>query len=304
MTWNIENRIGASGDELEIVRHCLQVAERMRDQAALPLLSNFHVGGCGYCGQGRFAKGANYERGAGPGKAIDDAIHSEDAVVSDMLTSHGPSARIEIIATVTKYNFISLACGRCRGALETYAVAGDVSKVIYCSGSANHKAVLWRLSELLPPYDSFELIELSDQSGEVQNLIELAKEASADGVQNITLPVTGPEGAAVLTSCGKFYKGSRINTAAFYGLSAIGGCMQAAHSQGERNFEALAFISDSGLILPEDRQFVFEFADIAGISATLPVYMFSAKSGTLRRTTPDRLLPWGFSLRDVYPQTF
>lgn len=110
--------------------------------------------------------------------------------------------------------------------------------------------------------------------------------------QNAYVPYSHfPVGAALLGSNGEIYVGTNFENAS-YGLticaerSAVGTMV----ANGEQMIKAVAVSSENGVTpCGACRQVLLEFADPAA-----PVYIISANSGEVRKTTVAQLIPDAF----------
>lgn len=295
--WRIDNRVNATAAELATMQVILNQARHAMDTASAPLLSGFNVGAALATAKGEIASGANFEHGAGPGRGLDDATHGEQSAVANMLLRYGADSRVAIIGYTTRLpeGIFACSCGRCRGIIESFAEPGK--DVLLVSGSAHGSATTWTLSELLP--DDFRELPADSLSADSAKLLTVACEMTGRSIDVFTKPVTGPTGAAVLTDDGAVHNGARFDVAAFYGLSAVGGALQSALAANDFKIAQVCVVSGSGRVLPEDRQFIYEFASALGRADSMQVLMFSSDTNTLRVATPKELLPFGFGAPDL-----
>lgn len=297
--WSIENRVGASLSQLVQVDRLLTLAERQRCASSLPTTSKFTVGAAGLvagASEGaiheRICSGANYE-------VSDDALHGEDTLIADMLGRYGSAARLELVAVTTVLPVPACSCGRCRGKLQAFA-GGDWRDLILASGTSARTATLWRLGELLP--ENFPSIEETRLSEEDRTLLRAAEQSSESGVQLLTEQVDGREGAAVRRADGTIVNAARVNLAAFYGSSALESLVLTSSALGVSCPKAIAYCSPSGLPRPEERQWLYEFANLFGLEEQLPVFLLSQRDRLVRVATPASLLPFAFGITHVRPE--
>lgn len=124
----------------------------------------------------------------------------------------------------------------------------------------------------------------------VKELIEIAVKAKSHAYAPYS---NFRVGAALLASTGKIYSGSNVENAS-YGLTCCAErvALFKAVSEGEKEFKALALVSDSEEYCSPCgacRQVLAEFA------LQMPVYMGNNK-GLYRVKTVSELLPFNFSL--------
>jgi len=102
-------------------------------------------------------------------------------------------------------------------------------------------------------------------------------------------------GAALLTSSGRVYDGVNIENAAFpLTICAERVAVFKAVSQGERQFAAIAVVSDmGGAPCGSCRQVLSEFAP------QLPVILVDREGRVTRETTVSELLPEAFGPKDL-----
>lgn len=127
-----------------------------------------------------------------------------------------------------------------------------------------------------------------DPAGIINVLVEVANNTGA----NAYVPYSGYRvGAALLTAQGKVYGGCNVENAS-YGLSicAERSAVVKAVSEGEREFEAIAVVTDDGATpCGACRQFLREFGNDI-------VVILADRRGHYNVTTVGELLPHGFML--------
>ena len=102
-------------------------------------------------------------------------------------------------------------------------------------------------------------------------------------------------GAAVLTKSGKVFGGCNVENASYpVGCCAERTAICKAVSEGERDLEAIAIVADTeGPCAPCGmcRQFIAEFG--------IPRILMANMKGVVKVVTPDELLPFSFSGKDL-----
>jgi cytidine deaminase len=294
--WLFDNRLDLAEPQLALAAQLLDFARHQQFFAASPLLSHFKVGASGHCGDQRLALGSNHERGAGPGRAYDDAIHGEDAVISDALNRYGRDTRLEMIVYTTDASAPSCSCGRCRGAIESYT-NGDIPIV---SAGSGDEVSMWYLSELLPKeFPLLDRAQLSLNEGMLlEQLLSESELSGPSGFNHFSKSTLGLSVAAI-SADQQIFSLPRVDALAFYGTSSIAATISAVMRAQAETLDAVLISTQSGLPTAEDRQLLYEFASMYSSASTLTVYMKSADDGSIRVATPAQLLPYAFGPGDL-----
>ncbi len=294
--WRIENRLHLSEEELACACVLLDHARHQQFFAASPCRSQFKVGSSVYCGQGRIARGSNAEYGAGPRRAYDEGVHSEEVAIVNALNHHGRDALMEMIGLASDAVTPSTSCGKCRSLLETY---GKPDMIIVSVGT-DLSATMWKLSELLPTeltsLSRFPAPEIHDEH--VQALFAAAERARHVGFVPFSKQSLGGSVAAIAAN-GSVFSLPRIDSLAFYGTSSLRATLSAVLLHNPRKLECVLMSSQSGLPTGEDRQLLFEFASLFEQVDTLRVYLHKEGTQSVIATTPSALLPLGFGPHDL-----
>lgn len=294
--WVIENRLRLSEEELSRACVLLDHARHQQYFAASPCRSKFKVGSSVYCGDGRVADGSNAEYGAGPRRAYDEGIHSEEVAIVNALTHHGRDIKVQMVALSSDAPTPSTSCGKCRSLLETY---GE-DDVIIVSAGADTTVTMWKLSELLPT----DIRSLSRASAPpyhapiIQSLLTASDQARSTGFIPFSEEPLGRSVAAVAVD-GEIISLPRVDSLAFYGTSSLRATISAVLLTKPHKLEAILISSRSGLPTGEDRQLLFEFTSLFQEQDTVPVYLHVENTETVVSTTPTALLPFGFGPKDL-----
>lgn len=295
-SWKIENRLSLTETDLALACLLLDCSRHQQFFAASPLLSDFRVASSIFCGPGKIAHGANVEFGAGHNKAVDDAVHSEEAAISHALTLYGKNARVEIVAVTTDSAVPSTPCGKCRSLLETYSQADPV----IISAGATPSASMWRLSELLPhTFPSIDPAQVPPEEHRyLTALYEESRAQRSPEQASLSRQAVGFEHAVILVQ-GQTYSLPRVDSLAFYSTTSLRATIAAVMATNPTRIDAVMLYSRSGMPIGEDRQLLFEFANLFNQSATLPVYLRAEHTRELLHATPATLLPFAFGPNDL-----
>ena len=294
--WSIENRLNLSDEELSRACVLLDHARYQQHFAASPCRSQFKVGSSVYCGNNRIAHGSNAEYGAGPRRAYDEGVHSEEVAIVNALNHHGRDTVVEMIGLASDAPTPSTSCGKCRSLLETY---GQPDMIIVSVGTGM-TATMWKLSELFPT----ELTSLSRfpapgiHDTQLRSLLEAAEDARRAGFIPFSEQTLGRSVAAI-AALGSVFSLPRIDSLAFYGTSSLRATLSVVLLQNPHKLESVLISSKSGLPTGEDRQLLFEFASLLDQTKTLPVYLHKEGAENVIATTPSALLPYGFGPKDL-----
>jgi cytidine deaminase len=295
-SWKIENRLGLTETQLALSCLLLDCSRYQQFFAASPLLSHFRVASSIFCGPGKTAHGANAEFGAGPDKAVDDGVHSEEAAITNALNLYGKNTRVEIVALTTDSATPSTPCGKCRSLLETYS-RGDP---VIISAGTEPSASMWRLSELLPhTFPAINPAQLpQDQRLHFTELYEISCAQRSPEHASLSEQAVGFE-HAVIRAHDKTFCLPRVDSLAFYPTTSLRATIAAVLATGPSRIDAVMLTSRSGVPIGEDRQLLFEFANLFNQSTTLPVYLRIGSNGEILRATPAALLPHAFGPNDL-----
>jgi cytidine deaminase len=250
-----------------------------------------------YCGNDRIAHGSNAEYGAGPRRAYDEGIHSEEVAIVNALTHHGRDTLVEMVALTSDAQTPSTSCGKCRSLLETYGNRD----VIIVSAGADTTVTMWRLSELLPT-DISNLSRTSApafKDSAIQRLLMAAEQARCTGFTPFSEETLGRSVAAVAVD-GAIFSLPRVDSLAFYGTSSLRATISAVLLTNPRELESILISSRSGLPTGEDRQLLFEFTSLFRQEETVPVFLHREGTESVVATTPTALLPHGFGPKDLH----
>jgi cytidine deaminase len=294
--WKLDNRLLLGESQLALAFLLLDNARHQQLFAASPLLSRFRVASSIFCGSGKIAHGANMEYGAGPRRAVDTGVHSEEAALSSALGLYGSDACVEVVGLATDSSQPSTPCGKCRSLLETYS-QGDL---IIVSAGAGLTATMWKLSELMPRH--FESIKTTQLSHDTRSLI--------DSLQRVTHKNHPPKHPSLseqaigndctsIVADGVAYSLPRVDSLAFYPTTALRATIAAVLAARPSRIDGVMLSSRSGIPIGEDRQILFEFANVFGQAQTLPIYLHAEGEEALRYATPATLLPYAFGPNDL-----
>lgn len=294
--WTIENRLNLTDEELSRACVLLDHARHQQHFGASPCRSNFKVGSSVYCGAGRIAHGSNAEYGAGPRRAYDEAVHSEEVAVVNALNHHGRDILVEMVALASDAPTPSTSCGKCRSLLETYGQPD----IIILSAGTDTKVTMWKLSELLP--NSLSALSRfpspKKEDPRLQSLLQAAEGARRAGFIPFSEGTLGRSVAAISAN-GTILSLPRVDSLAFYGTSSLRATISAILLSNPRGIDGVLISSRSGLPTGEDRQLLFEFASLFGQVESLPVYLHEEGAENAIVSTPDALLPNGFGPSDL-----
>jgi len=294
--WTLHNRIDLDESEAALAFLLLDSARHQQLFAASPLLSRFKVASTISCGPNKIAHGVNMEYGAGPRKAVDEGVHSEEAALSNALSLYGRDTCVELVGLTTDSSQPSTPCGKCRSLLETYA-HGD--PVIVSAGS-DLSATVWKLSELMPRH--FDSVDISSISDDERTTISVLRAAAHDGQSRGATPLSKQAvgiDCACIVADGVGYSLPRVDSLAFYPTTSLRATIAAALAAKPSRIDAVMLSSRSGLPIGEDRQLLLELANLFAQAGNLPVYLQAEGSQTLQRTTPSMLLPYAFGPKDL-----
>lgn len=319
--WNIENKVGASKQQLAEIAELLNAATIAKDQAQ-PHFSKFHVGAAvsfktpkGFTR----ATGSNAEYGGSTfGGSDTRAFHAEESAVNNAREKglgkiyDGEKSLIEISATVTDAAAPSPSCGNCLDVLKSYSHP----KTLIVSGTTQEKqAIIHTFEDCLPTeFKRHNVIYLTGNYREaLQVAIATAREYSFTPLSE---PHVGPRGASIYSTEG-IVPGPRIEQIDYHPITAVRSAI--AHLRTKMNpvtkqaaqIGALFYVSRDGYISGRDRQSIYEATRPYGDHKRALVFMYGydkhrngnypidLSGGTLSVATPAELLPFGFSPTDL-----
>lgn len=186
---------------------------------ARPPISNYHVAAVGLASDGRIFLGVNLEF---PGLPLHHSVHAEQFLITNFAVHNSP--RLLSLA-------VSAApCGHCRQFLQELRGAADIQILITSESTQEYKPLL----SILPnPFGPFDLLDqdmplileqhknkLSFPNRNLANGVlqeyESLKFAALEAANNSHAPYSGcPSGVALMDFCGKVYKGSYMESAAY-----------------------------------------------------------------------------------------
>jgi cytidine deaminase len=294
--WKLDNRLSLDESHLALAFLLLDKARHQQLFAASPLLSRFRVASSIFCGPGKIAHGANMEYGAGPGRAVDVGVHSEEAALTSALGLYGRDTYVELVGLATDSLQPSTPCGKCRSVLETYS---QQDPIIVSVGS-DLTATMWKLSELMPrDFDAINPAELSHDSRTlIDSLNRAAQKEQSHSLTSLSQQAVGVDSASIVAD-GVAYSFPRVDSFAFYPTTALRATIAAVLAARPSRIDGVMLSSRSGIPIGEDRQILFEFANMFGQAQTLLIYLQAEGTEVLRCATPATLLPYAFGPNDL-----
>jgi cytidine deaminase len=294
--WELDNRLNLDESQLALAFLLLDNARHQQVFSASPLLSRFRVACSIFCGAGKTAHGANMEYGAGPRRAADVGVHAEEAALAGALGLYGSRTYVEFVAVATDSSQPSTPCGKCRSVIETYS-QGDP---IIVSVGANFLATMWKLSELMPrDFESINVTELSnDTRALLHSLQSVTHTNHPPKTRSLSEQALGNDYARIIAD-GVAYSLPRVDSLAFYPTTALRATIAAVLAAKPSRINAVLLSSRSGIPIGEDRQLLFEFANMFGQVQTLPIYLQAEGNTAVQCATPTTLLPYAFGPNDL-----
>jgi len=304
--WTLAPDSPVTVDDPALVARMGRALDAAGEAGTDPVISSYHVRAATvveHSGREVVAVGGNTEYG------VPQAVHGEVSAMNHATALVGPDvARREV--KFMAFHSPSCAgdsrgCGDCRDYMRATT---EYQSLLWVCGRATDRTIhVRRFSDGLLEEDDAPDVEpaaIGLPPGDLERLVEAAKEARRGGVALFT----GPErhtGAAALSASGRIYRAAGADDAAFHYRFAIGGVLQQAATERDYVIRAILVEGEPGTwprVAYRERQYGFDYSSFAVSRGHPPTLLILSDGRSRFKAAPiEVFLPKPFSVARFNP---